>query len=116
MSQAKLIQVVHGAVFDVAVDLRRTSLAFGRHIAIELRAGEGTALFIPVGFAHGFVALEPDTAFFYKVSEFRFAEGERTILWNDPELRIDWPIRPEHALLSEKDRRGVPFRSAELFP
>jgi dTDP-4-dehydrorhamnose 3,5-epimerase len=114
--QAKLIQVVHGAVFDIAVDIRRSSPTFGRHVGIELRAGDGTALLIPVGFAHGFVALEPETTFFYKVSDSRFAEGERTILWNDPELRINWPVQPEDAILSERDRRGVPLGSAEVFP
>jgi dTDP-4-dehydrorhamnose 3,5-epimerase len=114
--QAKLIQVVHGAVFDVAVDIRKSSPAFGRHVGVELKAGDGMALLIPIGFAHGFVALQPETTFLYKVSDYRFAEGERTILWNDPDLGIDWPIRPGDAILSEKDRRGANFSSAEVFP
>lgn len=114
--QAKLIQVVHGAVFDVAVDLRKSSPTFGKHVAIELRAGSGTALLIPIGFAHGFAALEPDTTFLYKVSETHFPAGERTIVWNDADLGINWPIQLQDAILSEKDRRGVPFASAEVFP
>jgi dTDP-4-dehydrorhamnose 3,5-epimerase len=113
--QAKLIQVVHGSVFDVAVDIRRSSPTFGRHVEIELKAGDGAALLIPIGFAHGFVALEPETAFLYKVSDSRFPDGERTLLWNDSELGINWPVDPSDSILSEKDRRGVPFSSAELF-
>jgi len=113
--QAKLVQVVHGAVFDVAVDLRKSSPTFGQHLGIELKAGDGRALLIPIGFAHGFAALEPATTFLYKVSDSHYPEGERTILWNDPQLQISWPIQPEDAILSEKDRRGTLFRSADLF-
>jgi dTDP-4-dehydrorhamnose 3,5-epimerase len=114
--QAKLIQVVQGDVFDVAVDIRRSSPTFGQHVEVELRAGDGRALLIPIGFAHGFVAREPGTTFFYKVSDTRFPEGERTILWDDPDLRINWPILPADAILSEKDRRGLPLSTAEVFP
>ncbi len=114
--QAKLVQVLHGAVVDVALDIRKSSPTFGRHFEIELTAGNGTALFMPEGIAHGFAALEPMTTFFYKVSESHFPQGERTILWNDPELRIHWPIEPADAIVSEKDRRGVPLHSAEVFP
>lgn len=113
--QAKLIQVAHGAVFDVAVDIRRSSPTFGQHVGIELRAGEGKALMIPAGFAHGFCALADDTTFLYKVSDSYWPQGDRTILWNDSELSIAWPVKEHDALISEKDRRGVPFHSAELF-
>ncbi len=114
--QAKLVHVVHGAVFDVAVDIRKSSPTLGRHFEIELTAGDGTALYLPTGIAHGFVALAPMTTFFYKVSEPHYPPGERTILWNDPELCICWPIPPADAIVSEKDRRGVSLRSAEIFP
>ncbi|MGB6689358.1 MAG: dTDP-4-dehydrorhamnose 3,5-epimerase [Terracidiphilus sp.] len=114
--QAKLVQVVRGAVFDVAVDIRRSSPTFGQHVTIELKAGDGRAFLIPAGLAHGFAALEPDTAFLYKVSALYYAAGERTILWNDPDLRIEWPVSQTSTIISEKDRRGVPFKSAEMFP
>jgi dTDP-4-dehydrorhamnose 3,5-epimerase len=114
--QAKLIQVAHGAVFDVAVDIRKSSATFGQHVAAELRAGDGKAMLIPEGFAHGFLALEPDTVFLYKVSDVYYAAGDRTILWNDDELGIRWPITMQQAIVSEKDRRGSPFRIAEVFP
>ena len=113
--QAKFVQVVRGAVFDVAVDLRRTSPTFGRHVSVELKAGDGKAFFIPVGFAHGFAALEPETAFLYKVSDYYAPEGDRTVLWNDPELGIDWRVRPEDAVVSAKDQAGTPLRNAEVF-
>jgi dTDP-4-dehydrorhamnose 3,5-epimerase len=114
--QAKLIRVVHGAVLDVIVDIRRPSPTFGRHITIELTAKENKAVLIPAGFAHGFAVLEPDTAFFYKVSDLYLPEGDRTMLWNDPQLGIRWPIPEEEVIVSGKDRRGVRFRDAQVFP
>lgn len=114
--QAKLIRVVHGAVHDVIVDIRRSSPTFGEHIAVDLKAGDGQAVLIPAGFAHGFAALEADTAFLYKVNENYYPQGDRTILWNDPELAISWPIAEGGPIVSEKDRQGSPFRSAEVFP
>lgn len=114
--QAKLVQVVCGSAFDVAVDIRRSSPTFGQHVSVELKAGDGQAFFIPAGFAHGFVALEQETAFLYKVSEFYSPEGDRTILWKDPALAIRWPISEKEALLSPKDMQGKPFEVAELFP
>jgi len=113
--QAKLVQVIHGAVFDVALDIRRSSPTFGQHVAVELNAGDGRAFLIPEGCAHGFAALEPDTAFLYKVSGPYSAAGERTILWNDPALHIEWPVPQEVAIISEKDRRGTLLKSAEVF-
>jgi dTDP-4-dehydrorhamnose 3,5-epimerase len=114
--QAKLIRIVHGSVFDVAVDIRRSSPTYGQHVSFELKAADGQALLIPAGFAHGFAALEPDTAFLYKVSETYLQKGDRTILWNDPELGITWPVPLEKAIISTKDRQGTPFKSAEVFP
>lgn len=114
--QAKLIRVVHGAVFDVVVDIRRSSPTFAQHVAVELRAGDGKSMLIPEGFAHGFAALEPDTAFLYKVSEPYYPDGDRTILWNDPELGIEWPLLESEAIVSDKDRSGIPFLRAEVFP
>jgi dTDP-4-dehydrorhamnose 3,5-epimerase len=114
--QAKLVQAVCGAVFDVAVDIRRSSPTFGRHVAVELHAGDGRAFFIPAGFAHGFLSMEANTAFLYKVSEFYAPQGDRTILWNDPELAIPWPVSAGDAIVSEKDRRGGFFKEVEVFP
>lgn len=114
--QSKLVRVVHGAVFDVVVDIRRSSPTFGRHVTVELSAGDGRAMFIPAGFAHGFAALEPDTAFLYKVNEPYVPQGDRTILWNDRELGIAWPVSDLDAIVSAKDRQGEPFSAAEMFP
>lgn len=114
--QSKLVRLVSGAVFDVAVDIRRSSPTFGRHVAVELKAGDGQAFLIPAGFAHGFVALEPETAFLYKVDAPYAPEGDRTILWNDAELAIPWPVAIEDAIVSAKDRQGKPFSAAEVFP
>lgn len=113
--QAKLVRVAHGAVLDVAVDLRRSSSTFGRHITVELTAENAAMLYIPVGFAHGFVALTETAVLAYKVSNDYCPEGERTILWNDPQLAIEWPVRAEEAIISEKDLRGSNFSDAEVF-
>jgi dTDP-4-dehydrorhamnose 3,5-epimerase len=113
--QAKLVRVIHGAVFDVAVDLRQSSPTFGKHVAIHLEAGDGKALLIPAGFAHGFAALEPDTAFLYKIDGPRHPQGERTILWNDAQLGIAWPLGIEEAVLSERDKNGTPLGLAETY-
>jgi dTDP-4-dehydrorhamnose 3,5-epimerase len=115
-AQAKLLRVVHGAVFDVAADLRRSSPTFGQHVTVELKAGDGRAFFIPAGFAHGFVALEPDTTFLYKVDQFYAPREERTLLWNDRDLGIAWPLSSEDAIVSAKDMLGTPLRDAEVFP
>jgi dTDP-4-dehydrorhamnose 3,5-epimerase len=113
--QGKLIRVTHGAVFDVAVDLRRNSATFGKHFAIELDGESGEMLWIPVGFGHGFLALTDIVGFAYKVTDYYSPAGERTVLWNDPELGIPWPVQPEAAIVSEKDRAGVLVQAAELF-
>ncbi len=114
--QGKLVRVVRGAVFDVAIDLRRSSPAFGRWIGRELSADNKRMLWIPPGCAHGFYALS-EADFIYKCSEAYAAEDERTIRWNDPDLAIDWPIDSTRPLLvSEKDEAGVSLHDAETYP
>ncbi len=103
-AQAKLVRVISGAILDVAVDLRRGSPTFGRHVAVRLDAAEGKQLFVPVGFAHGFCTLEDNTAVAYKVTAFYNREHDRGLRWNDPAIGIDWPIREDDAQLSDKDR------------
>lgn len=114
--QAKLIRATHGAVLDVAVDLRRSSPNFGKHVAVELKAESGDMLYIPVGFGHGFAALTENVGLAYKVTDYYCPAGERTIVWNDPEIGIDWGISAEAAILSGKDLQGKLLRDAEIFP
>ncbi len=114
--QGKLVRVVSGTVFDVAVDLRRHSPTFGKHVSIELSAENGLAFYIPVGCAHGFTALTENATFTYKVTDFYEPSGDRTLLWNDPELGIEWPVAAENAIVSAKDLQGKPLNTAEVFP
>lgn len=114
--QGKLVRVTHGAVFDVAVDLRRSSPTFARHVAVELTAESGDMLWIPPGFGHAFLALTDEVGFAYKVTDYYFPAGDRTILWNDAELAIPWPISPAEAIVSHKDRGGAALKDAEVFP
>jgi len=111
-AQDKLVRVVRGAVLDVAVDLRCGSPTFGRHVKARLDAESGRQILVPVGFAHGFVTLEPDTEVIYKVTNYYAPKHDRGLLWNDPDLGIDWPIKADKAVLSDKDK--VQPRLAEL--
>jgi dTDP-4-dehydrorhamnose 3,5-epimerase len=113
-TQGKLVRVVAGEVLDVFVDLRRSSPTFGRCHAEKLSGENKRLAWIPAGFAHGFHVLSDSAHVLYKATEFYFPELERTIMWNDPELKIDWGISGE-PLLSEKDKRGKPFKEAEVF-
>ena len=106
--QAKLVRVIKGAVLDVAVDLRKDSATFGQWFSVELNDQNKKMMWIPAGFAHGFVALEDDTVFVYKCTKHYNSESERSIRWNDPDLNIDWGI--QDAILSEKDKNAPLFR------
>jgi len=113
--QGKLVRVTHGTVLDVAVDLRRSSPGFGRHVAMELSGESGEMLWIPPGFGHAFLVLSEEAGFAYKVTDFYSPVGERTMVWNDPDLGIKWPVAAEDAIVSEKDRRSALLRDAEVF-
>ena len=113
-AQGKLVRVVVGAVFDVAVDLRRSSPTFGHHVAVELSADNKRMLWVPPGFAHGFVVVSDAAEFLYKTTDYWFPEHERTLLWNDPALDIDWPVATPQ--LAPRDARGTSFADAELYP
>ena len=99
--QAKLVRVTRGEVFDVAVDIRKGSPTFGKWIGVRLSGENYLQMYIPVGFAHGFCVLSDTAEFLYKCSEYYSPSGERTVLWNDPDIGIDWPIK--NPILSEKD-------------
>jgi dTDP-4-dehydrorhamnose 3,5-epimerase len=113
--QGKLVRVAHGAVLDVVVDLRRSSSTFGKHIAVELDGDRGRMLWIPEGFGHAFLVLSDVAGFAYKVTDYYSPESERTIVWNDPDLAIEWPISAENAIVSAKDCNGAPLREAQVF-
>ena len=102
-------------VLDVAVDIRRSSPTFGRHIMVELTEDNKRQLFIPRGFAHGFLVLSPEAVFMYKVDNAYAPEHDAGIRWNDPDLAIEWPIDPKDVLTSEKDLKQPMFKDAELF-
>jgi dTDP-4-dehydrorhamnose 3,5-epimerase len=113
--QGKLVRVVAGDVLDVAVDLRRSSPTFGRWASFVLSADNKRMAWIPAGFAHGFVVRSDAAEFLYKTTDYYAPEHERSLLWNDPDLGIDWQVDGE-PLLSAKDRAGVPLKDAEVYP
>ena len=113
-AQGKLVRVIAGEVFDVAVDLRRSSPTFGRHVALLLSADNRRMLFIPPGFAHGFMVVSGAAEFLYKTTDYWYPAHERTLLWNDPALGIAWPGGVEPAL-APKDAAGIPLAAAELY-
>lgn len=114
-SQAKLVRVISGRVLDVAVDLRRSSPTFGRHVMVELSGENKRQLFIPRGFAHGFLVLSQEATFTYKVDNAYAPQQEASIRWDDPTLDIHWPIDRADVVTSEKDLRGKDFSDAEMF-
>ncbi len=113
--QGKLVRVVAGEVFDVAVDLRRSSPSFGRWVGERLSASRQRMMWIPEGFAHGFLVLSESAEFLYKTTDYYAPEHERTLLWNDPAIGIEWPIKSA-PLLKPKDAAGTPLATAESFP
>jgi dTDP-4-dehydrorhamnose 3,5-epimerase len=114
-AQGKLVRVAAGAVLDVIVDLRKSSPTFGKHITVELSGETSRMVWIPVGFGHGFAALTDNAALCYKVTEYYSPKAERCVLWNDPQLGIDWKVSADEAIISAKDQAGMPFAQAEVF-
>ncbi|MFA4930486.1 MAG: dTDP-4-dehydrorhamnose 3,5-epimerase [Patescibacteria group bacterium] len=112
VTQAKFIRVIHGSVFDVIIDLRRSSETYRQWESFELSEKNGLMLFIPKGFAHGFCTLEPNTEFMYKVDQYYSTEHEGGILWSDSELNIPWPV--EHPVVSERDAKWPQFKDQRL--
>ena len=113
-AQGKLVRCVAGEVFDVAVDLRRSSPTFGRHVGMVLSAENRESLWVPPGFAHGFVVLSEGAEFLYKTTDYWYPEHERTLLWNDPALAIAWPVAAP--TMNAKDAAGVPLAVADVYP
>ncbi|MBR7781103.1 dTDP-4-dehydrorhamnose 3,5-epimerase [Undibacterium luofuense] len=113
-AQGKLVRVVSGEVFDVAVDIRKSSPNFGQWVGVNLSAENSRQLWVPPGFAHGFVVLSEQAEFLYKTTDYWAPEHERCLAWNDPEIGIDWPIS-EAPLLSAKDQLGKSLSEAEVF-
>lgn len=112
--QSKLVRCIKGAVLDVAVDLRKGSPTFGKHVAVELTEENHRQLFVPRGFAHGFAVLSEESVFQYKCDNFYNKESEGAIAWDDPELAIDWRIPADKALLSEKDKLNKSIKEADF--
>ena len=112
--QGKLVRVTAGEIWDVVVDLRRSSATFGRWTGVTLNADSRRMLWVPAGFAHGFIVLSEHAEVQYKATDYYAPEHERTLLWNDPALAISWPLTGE-PVMTEKDRRGKPLATAETF-
>lgn len=114
-SQAKLVRVIQGRVLDVAVDLRKSSPTFLQHVAVELSGENKRQLFVPRGFAHGFVVLSDEAVFCYKVDNIYAPQAECCIRYDDPAIGVEWPLPAEELLLSAKDAQGISVHEAELF-
>lgn len=114
-SQAKLVRVIKGKVLDVAVDIRKSSPTFGKHVMVELSDENKRQFFIPRGFAHGFLVLSDEAVFTYKVDNIYAPQHEASIRWNDEDINIKWPIAPEDVVTSEKDLKASSLKDAELF-
>ncbi len=114
-AQGKLVRVIAGEVYDVAVDLRRSSPTFGRWVGEHLSAENHRMMWVPVGFAHGFVVLSESAEFLYKTTDYYAPEHERTLLWNDPAVGVQWPMA-QQPLLKPKDAAGTPLAQVETFP
>lgn len=114
-SQAKLVRVIKGKVLDVAVDIRKSSPTFGEHVMVELSEDNKRQLFIPRGFAHGFLVLSKEAIFTYKVDNIYAPQSEASIRYDDPDLGIEWPIATSDVLTSDKDLKGKSFKEADLF-
>lgn len=113
-TQAKLVRVIHGAVLDVAVDIRKGSPTFGKHVAVELTADNHRQLFVPRGFAHGFAVLSDEAVFQYKCDNYYAPQSEGAIAWDDPDLAIDWRVPSTDHILSEKDSHHPLLKDAEI--
>ncbi len=114
-AQTKLVRIMKGRVLDVAVDIRKGSPNFGKHIVVELSDENKKQLFIPRGFAHGFVVLSDTAVFSYKVDNYYSKEADRSIRWNDPEIGVDWQVKLEDVQLSEKDIQAKLLKDSDLF-
>jgi dTDP-4-dehydrorhamnose 3,5-epimerase len=114
-AQGKLVRVVVGEVYDVVVDLRRSSPTFGRSFGMSLSAESRRMLWVPPGFAHGFLVVSDSAEFLYKTTDYWYPEHERTLLWNDPALAIDWPLSGV-PILAAKDAAGSPLAAADTYP
>lgn len=114
-AQGKLVRAVQGEVLDVVVDIRKSSATFGKAVTVRLSADNKRMLWIPPGFAHGFVVLSETAEFLYKTTDYWAPEYERSILWSDPDLNIDWQLAGATPLLAAKDQAGIRFKDAEVF-
>ena len=110
-AQAKLVRVARGAVIDIAVDIRKSSATFGKWIKAELSAENGAQLLVPAGFLHGFLTLQPDTEVIYKVDAHYDKNSDGCVVWNDPDLKIDWGVAASDVTLSDKDANGLPWKA-----
>jgi dTDP-4-dehydrorhamnose 3,5-epimerase len=114
-AQDKLVHVIRGSILDVAVDLRKGSPTFGKHVMAVISAEEWNQILVPIGFAHGFCTLEPNTEVIYKVTNYYAPDHDRGLYWNDPQLGIHWPVTDQEAILSDKDKRQPRFSELREF-